>query len=1550
MEDSDAGPHLSRPETPVVPKTIIPAVEPTTAAQDSSSPSTGAPPNIMLPVPTLSTNNKTQVSFVYPDNIDDSNLFSPLPSEVVSADISIAPDGSFVETSSGPAARELKRRYDQHHGVGKDVRSPYAITSLINQHGKQIYRVGLRDMSATDPSAADAELELPPPLADSPDQGRSKRRSQIQMSFHDVFKKGSSSRPTTVAPQNHPPRKLRKTRSIPDVRHSNEHVGRGHSQSVTAADMLSMTHNFANDTMPYSATIRSRRGDMFAEVMDWASPLSSSSTGFSTPSLPHLSTEASDEKYPAVIVHPFGAGIVFDSPSKPTASEHLRTPRLLREMQSFESTRTARQLIEPRSERISGVPSLGSSSESDSFDLRRPPSAIRLRESIASSAEGAPAGGSTPSPKVIEPIYPLPETAMHSRYSTDIFDILQTYRGLPQFDMLINTEDTTVKMTLDALDSIAPKDDPRFVMWGELLADRDDVSVSQDSVTDLSSSGHSMSLSKRRSTKSKGKPAPEIPSLQLSSGSRSSRLLIAATIERWIAQLTSVLNYDELLVFFLTYRTYISSVDLCHLLICRFHWSLQTTGSVSDDKNRRVVRTRTFVAFRYWLLTFFTVDFLPSRELRLLVANWLNALIRDPILEKHVDGVNTIKKLIKVVKDCKKAHTRAVPQPKPTSVRSKSASVVKEEKLFGEKFAEATRKLEADDDSDVDLDFVPDEADVSTSSSGTARLSSIHLTSALSPSGPNSIPASSLSILQQTDHAPGPGPEPPTSPYQTSAVLPMHHGLVVRTFVKTMGRIERFKRGLSKRSTQVRTPLTGCTSVSAFELEPSAELTTGHSTEPSVRVIDPPQPLLSPPLVLSPAPLSAPAASLSESAPSPVESPLPSGSTETESAATPVPVEPPPGYSDSVAEPTAPPAPPGLDDEDDEEPEVQNDVIVDVVDLNDDRVSLARTSSTDSFGEPISNAPTFQSPWGFDVVSIDDLDLSDTSSEHDGPSFPPGLRKPTKRLPLRRDFKFAPRPESVSSMGIHTNRDSVVSAASTASSVSVTLGGQIQQWQVNALVDSLTDDGEPGDRDDALRRLEGQINPKKQQEKAIKVDGWVRNIQARMAAGDYTDELSRFPVDDDDDQEDDNDHSESSSPPEIVVAEADVQTGDELFPNPSTPTPPENAPSSLRSADAKPAPEDAVPLEILQSRMPPEVIASPPRPVISSKFANAEPMRAHRSFVIGHRAEVLAQHFAMIDRELFMGVKFEELVLDDWMACEEVNILDWAQYLKDRARWKAESRFPEKTSALAAVRARFNLMATFTVSEVVQTAPNDRPVVFAKFLRIAWKSYCLQSFNTLVAIITALRSDWVTNAMRRHWNRLGLWESRIFTDFKQWCTAEDNFKYIRQTINALIDAKPLEAGSHAAASVVSGGASASETHRSKGGELKAAVNSACVPFIGVYLAQLHHHSRLPDLIDPTAPNAAVTVDPLTGNFDRPSHPEVFSTLAPLPPTMDLEPLINVHKQRLIAGVIKSLVASQHLASRVQFSVDKKLFQKCLRLRGLDAETLSRAFSLSSDTH
>lgn len=112
------------------------------------------------------------------------------------------------------------------------------------------------------------------------------------------------------------------------------------------------------------------------------------------------------------------------------------------------------------------------------------------------------------------------------------------------------------------------------------------------------------------------------------------------------------------------------------------------------------------------------------------------------------------------------------------------------------------------------------------------------------------------------------------------------------------------------------------------------------------------------------------------------------------------------------------------------------------------------------------------------------------------------------------------------------------------------------------------------------------------------------------------------------------------------------------------------------------------------------------------------------------------------------------------------------------------------------------------------------------------------------------------------------------------------------------------------------------------------------PLQGIYLNELNELDLLPDYIDPSAPHT--TMIPHAAISSSFLHPEVFSTLAPLPDTIPLTPLINIQKQRLIAALVKSVVAGQHLASNCQFKLDRKLYQKCLRLRCLDPDTLLQA--------
>ncbi|KAG2180879.1 hypothetical protein INT43_008459, partial [Umbelopsis isabellina] len=64
-------------------------------------------------------------------------------------------------------------------------------------------------------------------------------------------------------------------------------------------------------------------------------------------------------------------------------------------------------------------------------------------------------------------------------------------------------------------------------------------------------------------------------------------VLSAATIEKLIEKLTSDIDSNFLLEFFLTYRQFTTPVKLCKLLILRFRWALMEETDV-----RRLVRIR----------------------------------------------------------------------------------------------------------------------------------------------------------------------------------------------------------------------------------------------------------------------------------------------------------------------------------------------------------------------------------------------------------------------------------------------------------------------------------------------------------------------------------------------------------------------------------------------------------------------------------------------------------------------------------------------------------------------------------------------------------------------------------------------------------------------------------------------------------------------------------------------------------------------------------------------------------------------------------------------
>ncbi|CCM05908.1 uncharacterized protein FIBRA_08146 [Fibroporia radiculosa] len=1470
-----------------------------------------------------------------------------LPPEVASADISIAPDGAFVETSSGAAARELKRRYDQYIGVGKELRSPYAITAFVNQHGKQMYRVGLRELSAPAASAEDAELRtkwsnitVPSSQVSHPYPPQTRRRSR--MSVHSflpssVFKNGTmlstNGSHTPDGSRSPPVRKLRKTRSIPNVLGVGVDVSSGstapgtntsrpHAHSVSSADIFRPPSSVTDATnVPYA--------DIFADVMAWSGAPTSRLLQGSTTSVRSLRSMDSRSSThpnglpPEIIIQPFGPGVAFDSPSWRPAISKLASPLGLREMQSFESGLTARADTQTQ-------PSQYGSS-------RLHPSA----DDEASTPHYSPSNATTSRDDVQDIGLPLEETAMHSPYSTEVFDVLQTSRGLPALDRISAThEETTIKLSLKADESAAPRDDPRFVIWGEVEPDLLDEpeNLSRSSITDLSS-GNSV-VSQKRSLKEKGQakekghcdsvPPPDSPS------DCPTKMLVAATIERWIAQLTSELDYDELLVFLLTYRTYISAMDLGHLLICRFHWALGEPTSLREETARRIVRVRTFTAVRHWAVSFFDADFVPNRELRLLFANWLNSLGRDPILQRHTDAMKIVRQLKKVFLECKDQYLRRIFKHPGQKLERSVPQVHAFDMTSDHSSRPPKRSVEASlDDADINLDF-----DVRVSRG------ELDMDRHISPSRLSTGPLD-LATLRQPLHLAflqygKKGSTGTRSSAMASPILlPMPHNTLSRVFVNTIGRLGQWKRVLNSRATG-RTAL-NCLDVSAFDVEANETgdlLLVRGGVEQYLKMVE----------------TQMSQATLMEGHPSADVCSLNGGSEA-------------PRKNEPPTDPITP-----IVSEQKPTTSAEVDPASDTLDASSTRTStftiLSGESSSDA-GPGIRNV-NMLSDERLDIVSIDELEFSDLSSNESlDLSVPPGLKRPNRRLPTRRDFEFVRQSmDSVSSLGFRTH-ESLMSGGSN-SSVGGELGATIQQWQMNALVDSLSDEEEDGDVDAALRRLEGQINEEKRRAKESKVDKWVQSIQKRQAASnpstehghdsssedDYGEITGRpgIPGDPEELDKDALSHDASSisgnSVVSMILTSIDVHDAgltDQSEPGAQSGT------TALNEEQEKVV-GHATHNDIVESGVesslpgdqPPPSNTPHPLPVMhaptSNSFVHASSMKPHHSFILGCRTETLMQHFCMIDREIFLSIRFEELMTPLAVGtAQETNILDWAQFLRERARLKTEGHH---MGSLAVVRGRFNLIANFIVSEIVLTHPNERIRIFTKFIRLAWKAYELKNFNMLVAVIAGLRSPWATKAMQQAPHRMRHHDERMLKDLTAWTSRAGHFTYIRRTIEALTEAKPIEVNSQDVSVTSVDGQS---TRGRAVSESKPPSAPACIPFFGVYLSQLQPYIPLPDLVDPTAPHEPVGINPITNAFEPLAHPEVFSTLTPLPRSIQLEPLINVHKQRLVASVVRSFVASQHLASRVQYPLDKKLFQRCLKLRGLDTETIQRALALYSDS-
>ncbi len=370
----------------------------------------------------------------------------------------------------------------------------------------------------------------------------------------------------------------------------------------------------------------------------------------------------------------------------------------------------------------------------------------------------------------------------------------------------------------------------------------------------------------------------------------------------------------------------------------------------------------------------------------------------------------------------------------------------------GVTFAASLKKAaaEEDEDSDVDLDFNPDESSPftegdrgvqgfanfanqldSSSLNGDAPMEPVASKTGRSP--PRIKPSTAQILLQQPlhmtilQHSRSPGSNLVLS--ESPSALPVHHSALSRVVVNTIGRLGRWKRVLSSRSPA--TPLAPCGDVNAFDLELNATgdlLAVRGGVEQYLKMIDPSSG--SPGSPLSPISLSGPplltveqstvevAASEEQSTPTLSPAPVPSV-----------------GKRTSTLPQTISPIARAIIEKKSaillraESPAVVTTSALAISPATQRHLSVQSYSSDslksldgDATYRSLGNGYSLsENPDWPDIVSIDELELSDTSStnEQDFEEGPPGLNPPKRRLPMRREFEFVRRSmDSVSSMGI----------------------------------------------------------------------------------------------------------------------------------------------------------------------------------------------------------------------------------------------------------------------------------------------------------------------------------------------------------------------------------------------------------------------------------------------------------------------------------------------------------------------------------------------------
>ncbi|KAF8340552.1 ras guanine nucleotide exchange factor domain-containing protein [Cantharellus anzutake] len=1118
---------------------------------------------------------------------------------------------------------------------------------------------------------------------------------------------------------------------------------------------------------------------------------------------------------------------------------------------------------------------------------------LHAAPSFESTSTARMPGASTPTPKfsTMQGV----ETSIRTIFAA--FDAFQMLN-----DPYVNEEYGVLKLPPRAVSTVLPNDDPRFVLWG--LPAKFELPQREQSPSRLrSGSDPTGSSSRPESIESVGRRP----------------LVLAATIERWIAQLSSERNAEDLQIFFLTYRAFISSMDLLHILISRFHWTLDPSSSTSlphphnsGDLNGvlATIRMRTFLLFEYWLGHFFSFDFISNPKLGIVLTTWLNALHRSPLLDSRADAQGLAKKLAKLIVRMKTRHWDEGFSRLPSHIRrniidgiiqplpppSLGCSVLLPLLFKGHDIFQHPSRINLED---VDLDFsIPPPDGWGENDAGSPlRLQAIPPHGLLSSTNVNDLNDLLTDDFEAHAHmrlhsSLGIRPTSPPLP-------PMHrHGKLSRVILGTVGKVFRIGRhrhssglplkeddlpeddlqldadgNLIKVTEDDRTSSSLASLDTHFKNPPSLFLTSEAPSTPSLTDVSGTLDSRSMRFEEGPSEDYRRGDSLGD--PNPLQAAQPEGARKSEEA------------SSSMS------APMSLHQHSPQSLRSSS------VFLRNARSSITSwRSSMSSLGNLLPRRSVAQATYPYppgllNVVSIDDY-------ESDGSDADPRskLRPTRRRLPRRDDATFVRRSVYSTSSGVNSTLSEGASSAHDAEDRRI---GQrsLKMWHLRPVQRNFVQkESGRGDPEDALRRLEGQVDAKMIEENHQKIDDWLNWVE-RREAGEATDTGSL------DEFQSDSDEDEYGFPVDVIHDESTAADDSDTPPVPAGSQEP--ALDSGKSDDLTfPEPETS---EERTSTHPNAADAATAGPrLVATQVPQVAPSSPHHSFILDFSAQEIAEQMTVVDHEMFEKIQFHHLLSLDW-AKPDLLSKSWIEFIKERSRLEFEAgQYPErniqKINDVAAVRVRAHSVTRFVSTEIAQSLLSERSSLFCKFVRVAWKLYLINNYSSLVAVLAGLLKSQTRSAMAEANCTLPIWESRVLADLMAFTSKADNFSYVRKKVESLAGMRnhPPSLPKHQETQIL-----------------------ACIPLLSVYFNAMYDLLLLPNYIDPSALYKRI------GPNDNLLHPELFDELPELPDGATLKPLINVQKQRFIAWLIKDFAEGQLLTRKYNYPRHSQLYIRIWQL-------------------